>query len=133
MNEPALTRLQHLMSLREEVENLNRAAPWQPTFEWADEGTHLTLYLDVPGVDADSLEMLEEESTVTVAGERRPVSRVLRGDRPGGAFVRTLSFPEEIVPQSAEASLTAGVLQVRFLRKHPTIDMQATELDTPSE
>ncbi|MDV6374505.1 Hsp20/alpha crystallin family protein [Deinococcus arenicola] len=127
MNEPVLARLQHLMTLREEVETLS-SGPWTPAADWADGDTHLTLYLDVPGIDPERLEMHEEDGTLTVAGERAAPeglhsSPLLSTERPSGVFRRTLVFPREVLPQSGEAHLAGGVLTVRFQKKHPTIDV----------
>ncbi|MDL2345419.1 Hsp20/alpha crystallin family protein [Deinococcus sp. MIMF12] len=124
MNEPVLARLQQLMTLREEVETLGALeGPWTPPADWVDEDTHLRLLLDVPGVDPASLEMHEEGGAVTVAGRREAPARLLRGERPSGTFSRTLHFPEAVVPGSGEAQLAAGVLNVRFEKRHPTIDV----------
>lgn len=123
MNEPVLARLQHLMALREEVEELGAGGPWTPPADWLDEGTHLLLLLDVPGVDPSFLELQEEEGTVTVAGRRDVPAHALHIERPGGTFTRALPFPEPVVPQTGQASLNAGVLSVRFEKRHPTIDM----------
>ncbi|THF88371.1 Hsp20/alpha crystallin family protein [Deinococcus sp. KSM4-11] len=130
MNEPVLARLQQLMTLREEVETLGPGGPWIPTADWTDEDTHLALHLDVPGVGADSLELLEEGHSVTVAGERSALNRLLGGDRPAGTFRRTLTFPQEVIPQTGTAQLANGVLTVRFQKRHPTIDVHAEDLDS---
>ena len=68
MNEPVLGRLQHLMTLREDVESLTSGGPWVPAADWYESDTHMTLCLDVPGVQPGSLELLEEDGTVTVTG-----------------------------------------------------------------
>lgn len=127
MNEPVLARLQHLMNLREEVETLGQGGPWTPPADWVDEGTHLQLFLDVPGVDVETLELHEEGDRVTVAGRREPPDRILSAERPSGTFTRTLTFPEPVLPQSGQASLNAGVLRVRFEKRHPTIDVSASD------
>lgn len=129
MNEPVLARLQQLMTLREEVETLGSGSPWTPPADWVDEDTHLLLLLDVPGVDPGSLELEEEGPNVTVAGRRDLPARRLGAERPGGTFARTLRFPEPVVPQSGQAHLAGGVLQVRFEKLHPTIDVDASEAE----
>ncbi|MBB5365488.1 Hsp20/alpha crystallin family protein [Deinococcus humi] len=122
MNEPVLARLQHLMTLREEVETLG-AGPWIPAADWADEDAHLTLYLDVPGISPERLEMHEEDGMLTVAGERTAPEGLLSAERASGIFRRVLTFPREVLPQTGEAHLAGGVLTVRFQKKHPTIDV----------
>lgn len=129
MNEPVLSRLQHLMSLREEVESLSRGGRWVPATDWCDAGTHLELWVDVPGVAAESLTLSEEGQHVTVSGEREPLTRLISGDRPGGHFDLTLTFPEEVLSQSGQASLAQGVLTVRFEKRYPTIDVRSEQQD----
>ncbi len=122
MNEPVLARLNNLMALREEVEQLGTAFPWEPAADWHDLGTHLLLVMDVPGLDAEHLELLEEGEDLTIAGERGEVldGELLSRERPGGRFVRTLSFPVPVRSGSAEASLSGGVLKVRFEKQRKT-------------
>ncbi|CAM4082318.1 Hsp20/alpha crystallin family protein [Deinococcus marmoris] len=127
MNEPVLARLQHLMTLREEVETLG-AGPWTPAADWADSDAYLTLHLDVPGTDPERLEMHEEGGMLTVAGERAAPQGLLSAERPSGVFRRVLAFPREVVPQSGQAHLAGGVLTVRFQKKHPTIDVQSADM-----
>ncbi|WP_291424583.1 Hsp20/alpha crystallin family protein [Deinococcus sp.] len=127
MDELVLGRLQHLMTIREGVENLSRPLVWTPAADWIDEGTHLLLLLDVPGVEADSLALSEGLHEVTLSGQRRAPAyssnHLISAERPQGTFSRTLAFPEEVVPQTGEAQLQHGVLSVRFEKKHPTIDV----------
>ncbi|MDP9762770.1 Hsp20/alpha crystallin family protein [Deinococcus enclensis] len=125
MNEPVLGRLQQLMTLREGVESLSGTGPWIPAADWLDSDTHLTLLLDVPGVETDSLVLEEEGTLLRVMGERAAPARRLQGERPDGRFIRTLAFPQEVVPQSGEARLAHGVLEVRFEKRHPTIEVTA--------
>ncbi|KQR40620.1 Hsp20/alpha crystallin family protein [Deinococcus sp. Leaf326] len=129
MNKPVLSRLQHLMTLREEVETLSRGGRWVPAADWCDAGTHLELWVDVPGVTPETLTLSEEGRDVTVSGEREPLTRLISGDRPGGSFSLTLTFPEEVLPQSGQASLASGVLTVRFEKRYPTIDVRSEAED----
>ncbi|WP_216317937.1 Hsp20/alpha crystallin family protein [Deinococcus aestuarii] len=127
MNEPVLARLQQLMTLREEAETLGAEVPWTPPADWVDGDTHLTLLLDVPGVDPGCLELQEDGDTVTVAGRRDAPRPTLQAERPSGTFTRTLRFPQPVLPQTGAASLHAGVLSVRFEKRHPTIDVNASD------
>ena len=129
MDDLVLGRLQQLMTIREGVENLTAPLPWTPAADWVDEGTHLLLLLDVPGVNPESLALSEEGETVTVSGERPAPSALLSSERPQGSFTRTLTVPEDILPQTAQAQLLGGVLSVRFEKRHPTIDVSSRSAD----
>ena len=123
MNEPVLARLNTLMHLREEVENLGSAFPWEPAADWLDQGTHLVLLMDVPGLLPGQLELLEDGDDLTIAGERRSElsGELLSRERPGDRFSRQLRFPGAVVPGSGQATLSSGVLSVRFEKRQKTL------------
>lgn len=125
MNELALSRLNTLMQLREEVETVTSSGPWEPAADWYASDTHLTLVLDVPGTDPDALAIEEDGEGVTVRGGRSAAEygeQALLQERPRGVFQRRLPLPLEVVSGSGEASVRAGVLSVRFEKRHKTID-----------
>jgi HSP20 family protein len=84
-----------------------------------DEG--VTVYMDVPGVAADQLDVELENDVLTVRGERPyPYAghdgdgAVRRIERGFGRFERSLRVPRGLDPGSIEASLTNGVLELRL-------------------
>ncbi|GGQ95323.1 Hsp20/alpha crystallin family protein [Deinococcus ruber] len=123
MNEPVLARLNTLMHLREEVENLGTAFPWEPAADWLDQGTHLVLVMDLPGLQPEHLELREEGDDLMIAGERHSElpGELLSRERPGDRFSRTLRFPDEVLPGSGQATLQSGVLNVRFEKRRKTL------------
>jgi HSP20 family protein len=84
-----------------------------------DEG--VTVYMDVPGVKRENLEIELENDMLTVRGERPfpyaqedgsgPVRRIERGF---GRFERTLRVPRGLDPDAIEATLSDGVLTLRM-------------------
>jgi HSP20 family protein len=84
---------------------------------------HVTVTLDVPGLRVDDLEIELENDVLTVRGERsypyatngerRSWQRVERGF---GKFERSLQVPRGLDPDAIEASLDAGVLELRIPR-----------------
>ena len=77
------------------------------------------VYMDVPGLHADDLELELEQDMLTVRGERRPPWESLEGisariERSFGRFERTLRVTHGLDPDAIEASLDAGVLQLRL-------------------
>ncbi len=122
------------MTVREEAEGVLDAGTeygFAPAADWRDEGAHLTLLLDIPGVEASTLELQEDGDQLTISGQRRAeeAGRPLLSERRTGPFTRTLQFPEAVRAGSGEASLHAGVLRVRFDKLHPTIDALYREVD----
>ena len=80
----------------------------------------VTVYMDVPGVGNDRLEIELENDMLTIRGERpypygddgaRAAGRIERGF---GRFERSLRVPRGLDPDSIEASLTDGVLHLRI-------------------
>jgi HSP20 family protein len=71
---------------------------------------------DLPGVDADSIEVTAEQNTLTVRAERRwmPESddQILAQERPQGLFTRQLMLGEHLDTQQIHAAYEDGVLTI---------------------
>jgi HSP20 family protein len=86
-----------------------------------DEG--VTVYLDVPGLRSEDLEIELENDALTIRGERpypygeedggRVVRRVERGF---GRFERSLRVPPGLNPDAVEATVALGVLTLKVPR-----------------
>jgi HSP20 family protein len=81
----------------------------------------VTVYMDVPGLNADSLDIEIENDVLTIRGERRPPAEVQDGERTVrrierrfGRFERTLRVPNGLDPDAIEASLADGVLTLHI-------------------
>jgi HSP20 family protein len=84
-----------------------------------DEG--VTVYMDVPGLPSENLEIELENDTLTVRGDRPfpyphengggPVRSIERGF---GRFERSMRVPRGLDPDAIEASLKDGVLKLRM-------------------
>jgi HSP20 family protein len=81
----------------------------------------VTVYMDVPGLHSDNLEIELENDMLTVRGDRPfpyprengkgPVRSIERGF---GRFERSMHVPRGLDPDAIEASLTDGVLTLRI-------------------
>jgi HSP20 family protein len=84
----------------------------------------LHVEVDLPGVDADDVEVQVEAGQLVLKVTRRDVGqdgdRWLRRERGVGSFTRTLTLPSEIDPGAVEAQLADGVLRLR-LPKAPEV------------
>jgi HSP20 family protein len=101
-----------------------------------DEG--VTVYMDVPGVRSDQLDVELENEVLTVRGER-PYPYRDNGDRGGrriergfGRFERSLRVPRGLDPDAIEASLTDGVLTLR-IPKPESLKPRRIEVKSNSE
>ncbi|MEA2407527.1 MAG: hypothetical protein QOE69_1646 [Thermoleophilaceae bacterium] len=77
------------------------------------------VYMDVPGLNADSLDVELESDTLTVRGERRwpygsQDGAVRRVERRFGRFERSLRVPSGLDHDAVEASLNDGVLTLHI-------------------
>jgi HSP20 family protein len=73
--------------------------------------------LDLPGVDARSIELTVEKNVLTVHAERRRTSpedaELVVGERPHGTFSRQLFLGESLDPDRLTADYADGVLTLR--------------------
>jgi HSP20 family protein len=77
-------------------------------------GDQFFVHLDLPGVDADSIELTAENNMLTVSAERRFESeeedQVVIRERPQGQFTRQLLLGESLNVDRIEATYENGVL-----------------------
>jgi HSP20 family protein len=97
------------------------AAGYPPLNVW-EEGEHVWVEAELPGLDPASLELtVSSGNELTIKGERKkqaPEKGVwLRQERETGAFSRSLTLPFPVDPDKVDARLEQGVLRVR-LAKH---------------
>jgi HSP20 family protein len=80
----------------------------------------VTIYMDVPGVSRENLEIDLDNDVLTVRGERPVPYRDEDGagprrvERTFGRFERSIRVPRGLDPESIEAALSNGVLRLRI-------------------
>jgi len=75
-----------------------------------------------PGLDLDSLDVSVQGSTLTIAGEKKPLSNVKpeayhRSERSVGKFVRSYQLDSEIDEAAVSAEYTNGILTIILPKK----------------
>jgi HSP20 family protein len=89
-----------------------------PAINVYDQGNTAVLMAEIPGVKAEDMELTVLGDSVTLKGERREDAaegeRYYRRERPVGSFVRTVTLPTEVNPDSVKAEYRDGVLTVRM-------------------
>jgi HSP20 family protein len=77
----------------------------------------VVVWLDLPGADAESIDLEVERNVVTVKAERRHQAadneQVLARERTHGTFSRQLLLGDSLDADSVEATFTDGVLELR--------------------
>lgn len=76
---------------------------------------------EVPGIQADALEITVEDNILTLAGSRPQLEsadgeRLLRQERGSGRFTKAIQLPFRVDPEKVEAHLKNGVLELRLQR-----------------
>jgi HSP20 family protein len=87
-----------------------------PMDAWRD-GETFVVQFDLPGVNADSIDLDVERNVVTVRAERPARGgdvELIAAERPRGVFSRQLILGENLDVDSIAASYDAGVLTLRI-------------------
>ena len=88
-----------------------------PPINVTEDTDALHVRAELPGVGIDDLEITIENGTVTLAGERKPVSTdeapsYHRREREWGAFRRSFSLPTRVDSDKVQARYVDGILTV---------------------
>lgn len=85
--------------------------------------TSVEVYAFAPGLDPETIQIQLEQSTLSIAGERKsdlPASdekaTVHINERFAGSFRRVVSLPDDIDPEGVSAAYRDGVLHVNIKR-----------------
>lgn len=82
--------------------------------------TEFVLEASVPGFKPEDIEVVAEQGTLTIRGERKVEEQVegryLRRERRQFSFVRQLSLPTDVRDSEISASFVNGVLTIRLPR-----------------
>ena len=92
---------------------------WAPEVEMCEEGNQLRVCVDLPGVPKENVKIDIHEGMLAIQGERRE-ARTEGGEQQGfrrserryGSFYRTISLPESVESEKAQANMKDGVLEI---------------------
>jgi HSP20 family protein len=92
---------------------------WVPAMDLVETDDHLVLRADLPGLDKEDVEIEVKDGVLTISGERRTehedsADGYHRVERAYGRFSRSLSLPQGIDADQAQADFEKGVLEVRI-------------------
>ena len=95
------------------------------------EGNKFIVEFDLPGVNADSLNLDVEHNTLTVHAERPardPNQEMVAAERPRGVFSRQLFLSDSLDTNAIEATYRDGVLSLDPPRKYSRLVVKSSEL-----
>ena len=93
------------------------AAAWAPALDISERKDAYLVTVELPGVEADDLQVTLEDGLLTIQGERHfahdsSEQQFHRIERRYGAFRRSITLPAQVQAEQIEASCDNGVLQV---------------------
>lgn len=102
-----------------------------PTVNVTEDKDHFFIRAELPGLEADDLDIQATGSSVTISGERRISTegnnvRYHRREREAGKFSRVINLPETADMENVSAGLTNGVLSVTIAKSQAAKPRQIT-------
>jgi HSP20 family protein len=97
---------------------------WAPAVDIKEEADRYLLHADIPGVQADDIEVSMDKGVLTIKGERKHESTeskegYKRVERSHGVFMRRFSLPDGVDGENISASSKDGVLEVVIPKSEP--------------
>lgn len=95
---------------------------WIPPVDVSEEGDHLILKAELPGMNEDDIEIEFENGLLTLKGERAFESEkndrnYHRIERSYGKFVRSFNLPRSVDAEGIQAAYENGVLEVKIPKR----------------
>jgi HSP20 family protein len=101
------------------------AAGFVPPVDIYEDDHKLVLKLEIPGISQEDIDVLLENNTLSVRGQRSfenegKEKNFHRVERRYGSFYRGFTVPNTIDPESIKADYDAGVLQIELQKRAET-------------
>jgi HSP20 family protein len=111
--------LAHALGLHAQQQGSGRATTtaWAPALDISERKDAYLVTIELPGVEADDLQVTLEDGLLTVQGERHfahdsSEQQFHRIERRYGAFRRSITLPAHVMADGIEATAEDGVLQI---------------------
>src|SRR5215213_1141852 len=109
--------LAHALGLQGQPQGSDRATAWAPALDISERKDAYLVTVELPGVEADDLEITLEDGLLTIQGERHfahdsSEQQFHRVERRYGAFRRSITLPAQVQAEQIQASAEDGVLQI---------------------
>jgi HSP20 family protein len=96
-----------------------------PAMNIYDEGDHILVAMQAPGVEKGDLKVELRESALSVTGSRKPAeypdSMVLRDECDYGEFKRSVRIPVKVQQDGIEAGLKNGILTIKMPKSEESL------------
>ena len=109
--------LAHALGLHGQPQGSATATAWAPALDISERKDAYLVTVELPGVQADDLEITMEDGLLTIQGERHfahdsSEQQFHRVERRYGAFRRSITLPAHVMAEGIQASFDNGVLQI---------------------
>jgi HSP20 family protein len=109
---------------RTDFETQDDVDSWTPSCDVYETPEALVLYLELPGLEQEQIELRLDGDELVVAGERKidreqPGEHFHRVERSYGKFSRRFHLPSSVDRETVEASYRNGLLRVSLANKGP--------------
>ncbi|MDH7506603.1 MAG: Hsp20/alpha crystallin family protein [Candidatus Thermoplasmatota archaeon] len=96
----------------------------QTSIDMIDTGKEYKIIAEMPGVDKKDVEISVTNNNISICGNVKSETKeedknYLRRERSYSTICRSISFPEEVNPDKAEAVLKDGILEIKIAKKTP--------------
>jgi len=107
----------HFRSAEAEIQNY-----WSPAVDIYEDKESYILWIDLPGVEKDDINLKVEENSLIIKGERKSPAdtekqNYLKAERQMGNFYRSFTLPRHIDIEAIQAKYDNGVLQLKIPKK----------------
>jgi HSP20 family protein len=114
---PMSQMLARALGLHGQQQGSATATAWAPALDISERKDAYLVTVELPGVEADDLEITMEDGLLTIQGERHfahdsSEQQFHRVERRYGAFRRSITLPAQVQADQIEASFDNGVLQI---------------------
>jgi HSP20 family protein len=95
-----------------------------------DEGTHYKICAEIPGIPKEMIDIDVSKNEIEISAKAEKNRKeedkgYLLNERSYSEIHRKITFPEETVPENAEARLENGLLEVIIPKKVPTTETKS--------
>jgi HSP20 family protein len=109
--------LARALGLQGQPQGSGTATAWAPALDISERKDAYLVTVELPGVEADDLEITLEDGLLTIQGERQfahdsSEQQFHRVERRYGVFRRSITLPAQVQAEQIEASFDNGVLQI---------------------
>jgi HSP20 family protein len=115
---------------------------WAPALDISERKDAYLVTVELPGVEADDLQITLEDGLLTIQGERHfahdsSEQQFHRVERRYGAFRRSITLPDHVMADGIEATVDNGVLQIMVPKMEEAtpkrIQVRPGRADIPAE